>query len=118
VFVESRRHLPRSVFDAARWEKIAGPSWRKVVTVLTRGGRFDTQESAYKGDQEKTADGDELHARADTTFTRCPLFSPSRFASRAFKTIAFSGMCSVRYGCVIVRDFVIRMSRFVMRWRS
>ena len=51
VFVESRRHLPKSVFDAARWEKIAGPSWRKVVTVLTRGGRFDTQEASYKGDQ-------------------------------------------------------------------
>jgi anaerobic selenocysteine-containing dehydrogenase len=51
VFLQSRRHLPKSVFDAARWERSAGPAWRKVVTVLTRGGRFDTQESAYKGDQ-------------------------------------------------------------------
>ncbi len=50
LFVESRRHLPRSVFDAARWEKVAGPSWRKVVTVLTRGGRFDPVEASYKGD--------------------------------------------------------------------
>ncbi len=51
VFLASRRHLPKNVFDAARWERIAGPSWRKVVTVLTRGGRFDTQEASYKGDQ-------------------------------------------------------------------
>jgi anaerobic selenocysteine-containing dehydrogenase len=50
VFAESRRHLPRSVFDLARWEAICGPAWPKVVTVLTRGGRFDTQEASYKGD--------------------------------------------------------------------
>jgi tetrathionate reductase subunit A len=51
IFLASRRHLPKAVFDAARWERIAGPSWRKVVTVLTRGGRFDTQEASYKGAQ-------------------------------------------------------------------
>jgi anaerobic selenocysteine-containing dehydrogenase len=51
IFLASRRHLPGNVFDAARWERIAGPSWRKVVTVLARGGRFDTQEASYKGDQ-------------------------------------------------------------------
>ncbi|HSN16011.1 MAG TPA: molybdopterin dinucleotide binding domain-containing protein, partial [Anaeromyxobacteraceae bacterium] len=49
IFTESRRHLPKNVFDAARWERIAGPAWRKVVTILNRGGRFDGAESAYKG---------------------------------------------------------------------
>jgi tetrathionate reductase subunit A len=51
VFLASRRHLPKDVFDAARWEKTTGANWRKVVTVLSRGGRFDPQETAYKGDQ-------------------------------------------------------------------
>jgi tetrathionate reductase subunit A len=51
IFAESRRHLPKSVFDLARWERIAGPAWRKVVTVLNRGGRFDAAEATYKGAQ-------------------------------------------------------------------
>jgi anaerobic selenocysteine-containing dehydrogenase len=40
LFRDSRRHLPKSVFDPARWERIAGPDWRKVVFLLNRGGRF------------------------------------------------------------------------------
>jgi anaerobic selenocysteine-containing dehydrogenase len=40
LFLDARRHLPRSVFDARRWERIAGPNWRKVVFLLNRGGRF------------------------------------------------------------------------------
>ncbi|HEY5997121.1 MAG TPA: molybdopterin dinucleotide binding domain-containing protein, partial [Candidatus Deferrimicrobiaceae bacterium] len=40
LFLESRRHLPKSVFDARRWEWVAGPNWRKVVFLLNRGGRF------------------------------------------------------------------------------
>ena len=51
LFLASRRHLPKNVFDADRWQKIAGPAWPKVVTVLNRGGRFDTQAASYKGDQ-------------------------------------------------------------------
>lgn len=51
IFAESRRHLPKNVFDAARWERACGPAWRKVVTVLNRGGRFDAQEASYKGAQ-------------------------------------------------------------------
>jgi hypothetical protein len=49
VFKEARRHLPKAVFDAARWERIAGPAWRKVVTVLNRGGRFERAEANTKG---------------------------------------------------------------------
>ena len=50
LFLESRKHLPRSVFDPQRWEKIAGPNWRKVVHVLNRGGRFQEYKDIYKGD--------------------------------------------------------------------
>ena len=49
-FVQARRHLPKSVFDAERWESIVGPAqWRKVVYVLNRGGRFEDHEKGYKG---------------------------------------------------------------------
>ncbi len=50
LFLESRKHLPRTVFDPERWKRIAGPSWRKVVYVLNRGGRYQDYKDAYKGD--------------------------------------------------------------------
>ena len=50
LFLESRRHLPKTVFDPERWEKIAGPNWRRVVYVLNRGGRFQEYKDVYKGD--------------------------------------------------------------------
>lgn len=50
LFVESRKHLPKSVFDPERWQRITGPNWRKVVYVLNRGGRFQEAKDVYKGD--------------------------------------------------------------------
>jgi len=50
LFLDSRVHLPKSVFDPARWEKIAGPAWRKVVYVLNRGGRYQDHKDIYKGE--------------------------------------------------------------------
>jgi hypothetical protein len=55
---------------------------------------------------------------ADTTLTRSPVFTPIFLASPVWMMIAFSGMRSVRYGIVIVRDLVCRTSRWVMRWRG
>jgi tetrathionate reductase subunit A len=49
LFLDARRHLPKSVFDAARWERIAGPEWRKVVTLLNRGGRFQDYKEIPSG---------------------------------------------------------------------
>jgi len=51
LFKLARRHLPKNVFDLDRWQKICGPAWPKVVTVLNRGGRFGSQSSTYKGEQ-------------------------------------------------------------------
>jgi len=51
LFLDSRRHLPKAVFDPKRWESIAGPHWRKVVYVLNRGGRFQDYKDIYKGEQ-------------------------------------------------------------------
>jgi tetrathionate reductase subunit A len=51
LFKQSRRHLPKTVFDIERWQAISGPAWPKVVAVLNRGGRFASQASTYKDDQ-------------------------------------------------------------------
>ncbi|MBI4635666.1 MAG: molybdopterin-dependent oxidoreductase, partial [Candidatus Rokubacteria bacterium] len=52
LFLDSRRHLPRSVFDPSRWERTVGTGlWRKVIYVLNRGGRFQDYERAWDGDK-------------------------------------------------------------------
>ena len=50
LFLESRKHLPKSVFDPERWAAICGANWKKVVYVLNRGGRFQDYKDMYKGD--------------------------------------------------------------------
>lgn len=52
IFLEARRFLPKSVFDADRWKAAVGGDeslWRKVVYVLNRGGRYEAFEKGYKG---------------------------------------------------------------------
>jgi tetrathionate reductase subunit A len=52
IFREARRYLPTSVFDEARWKKIAGEkNWPKIVYVLNRGGRFEDWAKGYNGDR-------------------------------------------------------------------
>ena len=52
IFLKARRHLPKTVFDAARWRSVAGDAmWRKVVYVLNRGGRFENHDKGFKGDK-------------------------------------------------------------------
>ncbi|AFM27969.1 molybdopterin-dependent oxidoreductase [Desulfomonile tiedjei] len=52
IFREARRYLPTSVYDEARWKKIAGEkNWPKVVYVLNRGGRFEDWVKGYKDDR-------------------------------------------------------------------
>lgn len=48
IFLQARRHLSKSVFDAERWQAIAGDLWPKVIYVLNRGGRFQAFEKGYK----------------------------------------------------------------------
>jgi tetrathionate reductase subunit A len=49
LFRRSRRHLPAAVFDEAKWRRAVGAHWRRTVTVLNRGGRFEAAEMARDG---------------------------------------------------------------------
>lgn len=52
LFTKARRHLPKSVFDEAKWRVIVGEeNWAKTVYVLNRGGRFEKHENGYEGDK-------------------------------------------------------------------
>jgi len=50
TFLAARAHLPKAVFDVDRWQGIVGDLWARVVTVLSRGGRFQAYEKGYPGD--------------------------------------------------------------------
>jgi len=50
IFLKSRAHLPKAVFDPERWRRITGDLWPKVVMTLNRGGRFQAYEKGYPGD--------------------------------------------------------------------
>ncbi|MDR7519991.1 MAG: molybdopterin-dependent oxidoreductase [Armatimonadota bacterium] len=49
LFRRARRHLSSAVFDEAKWRRAVGAHWRRTVTVLNRGGRFEAAETARKG---------------------------------------------------------------------
>ncbi len=54
IFLESRRHLPKAVFDPEKWKAAIGNDerlWRRVVYVLNRGGRYQNFAQGYKGDR-------------------------------------------------------------------
>lgn len=52
IFSKSRRHLPKHVFDEARWRQIVGEeNWAHFVYVMNRGGRFEEHHESFKGDK-------------------------------------------------------------------
>lgn len=58
LFERARRHLPKTVFDAARWKAIVGVAWwKKVVYVMNRGGRFQDYYTPFEGEKFKNAYG-------------------------------------------------------------
>jgi anaerobic selenocysteine-containing dehydrogenase len=70
VFLESRRHLPKSVFDPDRWKAIVGPAlWPKVVYVLNRGGRFDEFTKGYDGQLARNKYGTLINLYQEKTAT-------------------------------------------------
>jgi anaerobic selenocysteine-containing dehydrogenase len=70
LFLDSRRHLSPSVFDAARWQAAVGDEhWRKAVYVLNRGGRFEEFAKAYDGEQVKNKYGTLINLYQEKTAT-------------------------------------------------
>jgi anaerobic selenocysteine-containing dehydrogenase len=52
LFEKARRHLPKTVFDAAYWKQLVGDTaWPKVVYLLNRGGRFQDHAKIASSDK-------------------------------------------------------------------
>lgn len=72
IFLEARRHLPKTVFDEGTWKAAIGNDeslWRKVVYVLNRGGRYEDFAKAYKGDLVANAYGKQMNLYQEKTAT-------------------------------------------------
>lgn len=68
LFVKSREHLPKTVFDPDRWKKACGEAnWRKVVYILNRGGRFQDHADTYKGGQVANKYGAQINMYQEKT---------------------------------------------------
>jgi anaerobic selenocysteine-containing dehydrogenase len=68
LFLQARRHLPKTVFDPEKWKAAVGDAWwRKVVYVLNRGGRFQDYAKAFKGEQLANAYGQLINLYQEKT---------------------------------------------------
>ena len=89
IFLDARKHLPKTVFDAEAWKALVGDKlWRKVIYLLNRGGRFQDYAKIYDGDkvtnkygkminmyQEKTAKV--KHAMTGKALIAYPVYIPA-----------------------------------------
>jgi anaerobic selenocysteine-containing dehydrogenase len=58
AFAAARKHLPKELYDAAKWEAAVGSAWwKKVVYVLNRGGRWWSYSEAWNGEKTKAQYG-------------------------------------------------------------
>ncbi len=72
IFLQARRHLPKSVFDPEVWKAAIGNDeslWRRVIYVLNRGGRYQDFAKAYQGDLVTNAYGKQLNLYQEKTAT-------------------------------------------------
>ena len=70
IFTESRRHLPPTVFDGARWKTTVGEAlWPKVVYLLNRGGRFDDFAKGHDGKLARNKYGTLINLYQEKTAT-------------------------------------------------
>jgi tetrathionate reductase subunit A len=71
LFLAARRHLPRTVFDLDAWQEALGDddrAWRRVVTVLNRGGRFQSNDKVLEGDKLANRYGKYLSMYCEKTY--------------------------------------------------
>jgi len=93
LFLDARRHLPPTVFNARRWQQAVGADkWAKVVYVLNRGGRYEAFADAYDGDYLKHRFGGFFslyaepigiarHSVSGERFSGVPIYEPLRDAA-------------------------------------
>lgn len=68
LFLKSRAHLPKIVFDPEKWKKACGEAnWKRVIYILNRGGRFQDYPDSFKGDQVANKYGAQINMYQEKT---------------------------------------------------
>jgi anaerobic selenocysteine-containing dehydrogenase len=71
MFMAARAHLPATVFDVEAWKAAIGGDesmWRRVVTVLNRGGRFQSYEKLLDGEKLANKYGKYVNLYCEKTY--------------------------------------------------
>jgi len=71
LFLNARRHLPKTVFDVDAWKAAIGNDdslWRRVVYVLNRGGRFQDYSKLKSGEQLANKYGKQVNFYCEKTY--------------------------------------------------
>jgi len=71
MFLQARRHLPKSVFDVEAWKAAIDndeSTWRRVVTVLNRGGRFQAYNKLLDGEKLANKYGKYVNLYCEKTY--------------------------------------------------
>lgn len=84
IFMEARKHLPKTVFDADRWKAACGAAnWRKVIYVLNRGGRFEEHKASWDGEKVKNKYGVMVNMYVEKTAATKNAMTGKNFAGLA-----------------------------------
>lgn len=84
LFEKARRHLPKSVFDIAKWKGAVGEAhWAKVVHVLNRGGRYEDFDKSLDGEQVKHKYGKLINLYSEKAATTKSAITGASFAGIA-----------------------------------
>lgn len=86
LFLQARRHLPATVFDPVAWKAAIGNDeslWRRVVTVLNRGGRFSSYAKILDGDKLANKYGKYLSMYCEKTYDTKDSMSGEHFSGVA-----------------------------------
>lgn len=71
LFMQARRHLPKTVFDVDAWKAAIGNDesmWRRVVYVLNRGGRFQDYAKLFDGEKLANKYGKYMNLYCEKTY--------------------------------------------------
>jgi tetrathionate reductase subunit A len=96
IFLEARRHLPKTVFDADVWKAAVGSDeslWRKIVFVLNRGGRYEAFAKGYKGDKVSHPYGRVINLYQEKTYSSINTMTGKPFTG--YTTYVPAGMSSI-----------------------
>ncbi|RMF05077.1 MAG: molybdopterin oxidoreductase [Chloroflexi bacterium] len=100
LFRAARQHLPTAIFDEEKWKAAVGNDeslWRRVVTVLNRGGRFAPLSDSYDGEYLKAKFKNAFHFYVEPVAKARHPFTGERFDGLPHHELPKNGLGEVAF---------------------